>query len=423
MSKYLKETSTLIFKNQTFTSEKLVQRINIISHKIMQISSSLKRIFIYLEHEPDFIMSMISILNLGLTYIPASINIPDERLKMILEDSKPDLIITKKNFEKKFVGYKKFYIDSPIEQKIVAEKLISPRSSDVAYIIYTSGSTGKPKGVEITYSSIDNFINAISNRFQFRTTDRIACLTSTDFDIFFLESVFALGIGMTVVMAEQKEQENIRLLCKLLEDHKVSILQTTPSRLQLMIENDKSLKSLLGIQMFLVGGENFPIGLLRSLQERTHGRIYNLYGPTEATIWATVSELTNQNEINIGTVLDGVDIHIVNEDNAVLEYGEVGEIVLSGNCLAKGYLNDPILTSQKFVFLNNKRAFKTGDIGVFDQKGNIIYCGRMDNQIKHHGYRIELEEIEHVLENFSGISRALAFWDNNIVVLYTQDFF
>ena len=157
-------------------------------------------------------------------------------------------------------------------------------SNDIAYINYTSGSTGTPKGVEITRASLFNFIEGISEIIDFTSKKRIACLTTVSFDIFFLESIVALYKGLTVVLANEEEQRNPKLMAKLIQDNAVDMIQMTPSRMQLLLNHDKELSCLKNVKEIMIGGETFPLSLLRTLQEKTVAKIYNMYGPTETTI-------------------------------------------------------------------------------------------------------------------------------------------
>ncbi len=303
-------------------------------------------------------------------------------------------------------------------------------SNDIAYINYTSGSTGTPKGVEITRASLFNFIEGISEIIDFTSKKRIACLTTVSFDIFFLESIVALYKGLTVVLANEEEQRNPKLMAKLIQDNAVDMIQMTPSRMQLLLNHDKELSCLKNVKEIMIGGETFPLSLLRTLQEKTVAKIYNMYGPTETTIWSTVSDVTHKDRIDIGRPIKNTEIYIVDESLSILSDGQAGEICIAGKGLAKGYVNQDDLTTEKFIYLPQKpdiRVYRTGDMGRYLPDGDLEYLGRTDNQVKIRGHRIELEEIETHINQFVGIKQsiviALETGENDKVLeaFYTSD--
>ena len=303
-------------------------------------------------------------------------------------------------------------------------------SNDIAYINYTSGSTGTPKGVEITRASLFNFIEGISEIIDFTSKKRIACLTTVSFDIFFLESIVALYKGLTVVLANEEEQRNPKLMAKLIQDNAVDMIQMTPSRMQLLLNHDKELSCLKNVKEIMIGGETFPLSLLRTLQEKTVAKIYNMYAPTETTIWSTVSDVTHKDRIDIGRPIKNTEIYIVDESLSILSDGQAGEICIAGKGLAKGYVNQDDLTTEKFIYLPQKpdiRVYRTGDMGRYLPDGDLEYLGRTDNQVKIRGHRIELEEIETHINQFVGIKQsiviALETGENDKVLeaFYTSD--
>lgn len=192
----------------------------------------------------------------------------------------------------------------------------------------------------------------------------------------------ALYKGLTVVLANDDEQRSPKLMAKLIQDNDVDMIQMTPSRMQLLLNHDKELSCLKNAKEIMIGGEPFPLSLLRTLQEKTTAKIYNMYGPTETTIWSTVSELTNKDRIDIGHPIKNTEIYIVDENLSILPDGEAGEICIAGKGLAKGYVNRDDLTAEKFIYLLQKpdvRVYRTGDLGCYLPDGDFEYLGRTDN--------------------------------------------
>ena len=347
-----------------------------------------------MRRTPDLIFAMCMCLERNNTVIPIDPAYPKKHIDYIIKDSAPDEIISD--------------IDS--YNDLFQEKQSNITQNDVAYILYTSGSTGHPKGVEVTYEALSNFIEGISETIDFSHGKRIACLTTISFDIFFLESIVALNKGLTVVLADEEEQRNPKLMAKFIQDNAVDIVQMTPSRMQLLLNYDKELICLKSVKEIMIGGEAFPFGLLQTLQEKTTARIYNMYGPTETTIWSTISNLTYKDHIDIGRPIKNTEIYIMDDSLTLLPSGQIGEICIGGKGLAKGYVGRDDLTAEKFIYLPQKpnvRVYRTGDMGRHLPDGDLEYLGRTDNQVKIRGHRVELEEIESHLNQIEGIHQAV----------------
>lgn len=296
-------------------------------------------------------------------------------------DTKASKILTHKKYRKNFNEEKVIYID---ENETVDFREESNKSES-AYILYTSGTTGIPKGVEVTREGLFNFIEGISEIIDFSAGKRIACFTTVSFDIFILESIMALYRGLVVVLANEDEQRNPRLMAKLIQDNEVDMVQMTPSRMQLLLNYDKELSCLKNVKEIMIGGESFPLSLLRRLKEKTNAKIYNMYGPTETTIWSTVSDLTQKDRIDIGRPIKNTEVYIVDESLSILPEGQVGEIYIAGKGLARGYVGKNDLTIEKFIYLPQKpdvRVYRTGDMGRYLPDGDLEYLGRTDNQVK-----------------------------------------
>lgn len=367
-----------------------------------------------MRRTPELIFVMCMCLERNNTVIPIDPAYPKKHIDYIIKDSAPDKIISD--------------IDS--YNDLFQEKRSNITQNDVAYILYTSGSTGHPKGVEVTYEALSNFIEGISETIDFSPGKRIACLTTISFDIFFLESIVALNKGLTVVLADEEEQRNPKLMAKFIKDNAVDIIQMTPSRMQLLLNYDKELICLKSVKEIMIGGEAFPFGLLQTLQEKTTARIYNMYGPTETTIWSTISNLTYKDHIDIGRPIKNTEIYIMDDSLTLLPSGQIGEICIGGKGLAKGYVGRDDLTAEKFIYLPQKpnvRVYRTGDMGRHLPDGDLEYLGRTDNQVKIRGHRVELEEIESHLNQIKGIHQAVVIaletneTDKILQAFYTSD--
>lgn len=367
-----------------------------------------------MERTPILLIAIMSLLDQGIVFLPIDKELPPERLQYMLKTAEVDYIITDgKWIQKRMVNCPVLFFDP---QKIeIQPEAVTGRaaiSQDLAYLLYTSGTTGRPKAVEVRREGLLNFIQAILEEIDFPDETRIACCTSEMFDIFFLESVLALCAGMTVVLANEDERKNPRMVCKLLLDENVNVIQMTPSYLQMIQSVDPEYHCLRRMKVIMVGGESFPLLLLEKLKAATNAKIYNMYGPTETTIWSLIADLTNCQEVVIGHPVRETAVYILSENEETVEEGEVGEICISGMGVARGYRNHEEQTQKSFkTLMFGKRAiriYKTGDLGYKRSDGNYICLGRKDNQIKILGHRIELEEIDECMKQISYINNAVS---------------
>jgi amino acid adenylation domain-containing protein len=366
---------------------------------------------IMVDRSTELVLSIMTILESGYVYLPVDPIYPQERIDFMIKDSDAKIIITQMKYKSRFAGRTVICIDAMYEETV---PFVSMNQSSLykglAYIIYTSGTTGQPKGVMVTRKSLRNFIEGVSEVIDFSTSSSIACFTSVSFDIFFLETIMVLYMGLDVIVANENEQRNPKLMSKFIIDNNIDMLQMTASRMQLLANHDEELSCLKNIKVIMIGGEPFPFNLLQMLHRRTGARIYNMYGPTETTIWSTISDLTDKDHVDIGRPIKNTEILVVDENLNIVPNGEIGELCIAGAGLAKGYINKEALTNERFTFLPQymgKRIFRTGDYGKILQSGNLEYVGRMDNQVKIRGFRVELEEIENVINQYADIERSV----------------
>jgi len=402
------KSSAIIFENKKMNAfdiqAQMSRTVSLFNENAISID---KPIAIALDRSPKAIIVMLTAIEYGVPFLPIDLSLPIDRIKYIISDAKVDTIITSKSQAEAFGVHNVIFIEDAAES---IEPTIKPETSELIYLLYTSGSTGTPKGVAVTRKGFYNFIDGISEIIDFSPQKVIACLTTVSFDIFFLESILALYKGLTVVLANENEQRNPRLMAKLIEDNKIDMIQMTPSRMQLLVNHDKELSCLKSVKEIMIGGEPFPLSLLKVLQNKTKAKIYNMYGPTEATIWSTVSDLTNKERTDIGRPIINTDIYIVDDSLYVIPNGQAGEICIAGAGLAKGYVERSDVTNASFIYLPQQpdtRVYRTGDVGRQLPDGEYEYLGRIDNQVKIRGHRVELEEIETCLNQFKDIEQSV----------------
>jgi len=384
---------------------------------------------IMMERCMEMVVGIMGILKSGGAYLPIGADYPQERIDFMLKDSSAKILLT----DNEIVSLSTECVITPEAFLNPSEgrpftsphsSFITHHSSNLAYIIYTSGSTGKPKGVVIKHRSMINFIKGVTDIIPFTANDRILSLTTISFDIFGLETLVPLVSGSVVVMGGREEQLNPEAAGIVIERESISIFQVTPSRLRMIIDIPGAALSLKTVNFLLVGGEVFSKLLLEKIKPLVKGRIFNMYGPTETTIWSTIKELSAGEALNIGKPIANTRIYIVDNPGKLQPVEIGGELCIGGDGLARGYLNNPGLTAEKFVISHlslaigsslkiNDRLYKTGDLARLLSDGNIEFLGRLDHQVKIRGFRVELGEIESRILNYPGIKE--------VVVLFREE--
>ncbi len=321
----------VVFENQKLTYRELNEKANSLACYLRENGIERNNIVgIMVKRSLEMIVSILAVLKAGACYIPIDPEYPQDRIEYMLNNSNTKLLLTFKRLENKVTFDNKLFVELDNElYNSNKDNLINiNKPDDLAYIIYTSGSTGKPKGVMLKHSNINNFIQGMCNVVDFNSEKTIVSVTTISFDIFVLESLLPLEKGLKIVIANENEQNDARLFNSLCLENNVNIIQTTPSRFQVLISNSNELNYLESITDILVGGESFPKMLLEKLQQLTKANIYNVYGPTETTVWSTVKNLTDETSITIGKPISNTRCYILDNNKKLL----------------------PVLTPRKFIY-------------------------------------------------------------------------
>ena len=321
----------VVFEDQKLTYRELNERANSLASYLRSQKIGRNDIVgIMVNRSLEMIISIVAVLKSGACYIPIDPEYPQDRIEYMLNNSNAKLLLTFKKLENKVTFDNKLFVELDNElYNSNKDNLININEpDDLAYIIYTSGSTGKPKGVMLKHSNINNFIQGMCNVVDFNSRKTIVSVTTISFDIFVLESLLPLEKGLKIVIANENEQNDARLFNSLCLENNVNIIQTTPSRFQVLISNSNELNYLESITDILVGGESFPKMLLEKLQQLTKANIYNVYGPTETTVWSTVKNLTDETSITIGKPISNTRCYILDNNKKLL----------------------PVLTPRKFIY-------------------------------------------------------------------------
>ncbi|HEY4112091.1 amino acid adenylation domain-containing protein [Puia sp.] len=358
------------------------------------------RIGFLVARNENIVIAMLAILKTSAAYVALDPDLPPGRCEQIVADSGLKVVLTDNSFfstlTETFGPDLPVDMDDPDLYATPAADLLNEGTMDsLAYIIYTSGSTGRPKGVMIEHRSLSEYVRYFIDYFEIDSTDVFIQQASVGFDTIIEEVFPALCSSGRIVIAE-KGGRDIEELLSLIFRNNVTVLSTTPTVLKEI--NSQVDSRLASLRLVISGGEALHPAHINNILDNVE--IFNTYGPCEATVCATYKRINSlPDALLIGNPICHHRIYILDENRQLLPWGRRGEIYIEGG-LARGYLNLPGLTEEKFVvspFDPGKRLFRTGDGGRFTATGEIEFLGRTDHQFKIRGYRIEPEEIEYVI--------------------------
>lgn len=399
------------------TYAELNQRANQLAHYLKRLGIKPEaRVGVCVERTAEALVTLLAIFKAGGAYVPLAPDYPTERLRYMLADSQVAVLVTTRHGIATLADSAATAICLEDEwDEISRESAANPETTvhgeNLAYVIYTSGSTGNPKGVMVEHRAFANVLAASRQRFGFTHTDVMPCLASFSFDISLFELCNLLCVGGTVVIWDQKDVLDVEHLIESFES--LTLLHCVPTLMRQVVDWMREHNSSPGkLRQLFVGGEAVGIQLLDQMREVfPNAEVHVLYGPTEGAIICAERDVdTHLTAAPIGTSLDNVQLYVLNEEMKP-SLTEAGELYLGGAGVARGYLNRPELTAEKFVpdcFSEEpgKRLYRTGDLARWDADGSLEFVGRVDQQVKIRGHRIELREIETVLESSPGIAEA-----------------
>lgn len=362
-----------------------------------------------IERGEELISVLIGMLKYGITYIPLDKNYPKERIRYIAKNSMMKLILTD-DTDLEFgikEKVKKIRIKSLLEKHPDDFKCeFDVNVNNIAYIIYTSGSTGLPKGVPITHKNMYSLLKWASSQYSSEELCKTLFSTSICFDLSIFEMFAPLFTGNAVVVV------NNALDLIESDDIKVTLINTVPSIMRVLL---MSLAVPSGVITVNLAGEKLTRDTVNKIYELGVSKVYNLYGPTEATTYITKSLVSKDknDDVYIGCPIGENSIILVDiNGELVTEQGAEGELCVTGDSVMKGYLYNESLTNSKFIMIDGKPYYKTGDLASITNDG-YNYLGRIDSQIKFNGHRIELEEIEKVIRSYKYIDMCVVSVDSN----------
>ncbi len=410
------------FDGQRLTYRELNSRANQLAHYLQGLGVGPEKLAgICMERSLEMVIGLLGILKAGGAYVPLDPTYPRERLKFMLEDAHVSVLLTEQRLTQDYGDLPLSIFDPQMKivcldrdrEEIEAQSEWNPKkrstAQNLAYVSYTSGSSGQPKGVQIKHQSLVNCLHFVREQIGLTETDVLLAVTTISFDIAALESYLPLTTGAKLVLASRNEVLDGRQLLERLTECGATTMQSTPSVWRLLL--DAGWRSSRNFKI-LCGGEALPRLLADQLLEGG-ASLWNLYGPTETTIWSAIAKVeAGELPVLIGRPIANTEIYILDAYLQPVPIGVYGELYIGGDGLAPGYLNRPELASEKFVadpFSDNpnSRLYRTGDRARYWADGNIEFLGRVDDQVKVRGYRLEPGEIEAALNEHPRVKEAV----------------
>ena len=371
------------------------------------------RIAILGDKDADYIAWMIAALSLGTAYVPLDKDAPNTRTALILQKAHPHLVVSDDKSESEGPSKIAIAIEDggtlrPLQERFPGDTL--------AYIIFTSGSTGQPKGVTITHEALDNFSNWVKRYFSFLEQKRILNIASFSFDQSVLDIVLMMTLGCTLVICENPK--NPLSILQTIATKNIQCISTVPNTFSFLYDNAKFAKryDLGSLKTLILGGAPFHIALRDTLYRELSGiSLYNIYGPTEATVYCMIKEMLPDESyetelVPLGKHIDNTEIELLDDKGHIVEGAGEGELVIIGNQVMAGYFEDPERThaamNLPLLLSRGGATYRTGDIVRRTPNHEYYFVGRVDDQIKTGGYRVNLLEVEGTLLVHPAITEA-----------------
>jgi amino acid adenylation domain-containing protein len=414
------EADAVIFEAERISYRELNERANRLAHYLQTLGVGPETLVgICVERSVEMMVGLLGILKAGGTYVPLDPQFPAERLAFMMADSQFPVLLTQQHLTEALPSAtgQVVYLDRESEREAVAQQgTANPETSvgaeNLAYMIYTSGSTGTPKGVQIPHRAVVNLLQTMANRPGLSSSDVLLAVTTLSFDIAALELFLPLLVGARLVVASRETASDGAQLIKRLEETGATALQATPATWRMLEES--GWEESAGLKVWC-GGEALLPELGNRLRTRS-GEVWNLYGPTETTIWSSVYQIQEEVEatgqsVSIGRPVANTQIYLLDGELRPAPVGVAAELYIGGEGLARGYLGRAELTAERFIpnpfGAEGERLYRTGDVARYRNAGEIEYVGRIDNQVKVRGYRIEVGEIEVALSEHEAVRQAV----------------
>ena len=420
----------LAFEDQQLSYGELNRRANQLARYLQRsLPQSAPLIGLNLDRSPELIVGMLGILKCGGAYLPLDPSYPVERLKYMLHDAHISALLTNGELSEAAAQFEQ---SAPVITLDTDWQAISSESDEnphgrglpesLAYVIYTSGSTGRPKGVMVSHRSAVNHLLWAGSEFPLSSLDCVPQKYSVSFDTSVLEIFYPLMTGARLVLARPGGHQDIYYLAGLIEEHNVTAIDVVPAMLESLVE-EPAIARCKALRRVTCGGDIFNTELRDKVFKRLGTiELANMYGPTEATIGATFYRCGSEDssyKVPIGRPVYNTQLYVMTDWAELAPTGAPGELNISGDGVAWGYLGRPDLTAEKFIpnpfsQSGGERLYRSGDLVRYLPDGQVEFAGRNDEQVKIRGFRLETGEIESILKGHPTIKQAIVVADRDL---------
>ncbi|HKS27239.1 MAG TPA: amino acid adenylation domain-containing protein [Pyrinomonadaceae bacterium] len=435
------DSVAVYFKEQRLSYRELNERANRLAHHLLSLGARLETLCaIHAERSAEMLVAILAVIKAGGAYLPLDPSYPKQRLSFMLADARPTFLLTEKKLSGTLTEHDaRVIVLDEMDGRLADARSDNPPSGltgeNLLYVAYTSGSTGRPKGVQGLHKGAVNRFQWMWRAFPFETGEVLCQKTALSFVDSVWEIFGPLLKGVPLVIIPDEDVKDVRRLIETLARRKVTRIVLVPSLLRAMLDAEPELgRRLPQLKVCVSSGEALSPELCERFRKSApETTLLNLYGSSEAAADATFCDTrelsANASSVPIGRPIDGARVYVLDERLQRVGAGEAGEIYVGGVCLARGYLERPELTAERFVpdpfdIHGGARLYRTGDLGRVLPSGDIEFLGRADSQVKIRGFRIELGEIESALsqheavgqsvalvcEDASGNKRLMAYW-------------
>ncbi|MFE3984427.1 amino acid adenylation domain-containing protein [Nocardia tengchongensis] len=417
----------LVFADETLTYRELAERSNRLARLLIAEGAGPESLVaLALRRSTELVVAMYAVLQTGAAYVPLDPDQPADRIGHILDTARPRLLLTAAadEFEpgtrnmvtlavERAEATARAHSGAPITD---AERIRPLRPGHAAYVIFTSGSTGRPKGVAVEHGAIVNRLVWMQHEYALTADDAVLQKTPATFDVSVWEFFWPLQTGARLVVAKPDGHRDPVYLAQIIAEQRITTAHFVPSMLSAFVatlDNDSELAHAgRGLRQVFASGEALPAPTARQLRELTGARLHNLYGPTEAAVDVTYHEAVDADTVSmpIGRPVFNTRVYVLDSRLNPVPVGVAGDLYLAGVQLARGYVERPDLTADRFVadpFGSGERLYRTGDLVKWNANGELEYLGRTDFQVKLRGLRIELGEIEAALLAQPGVTQSV----------------
>ncbi len=417
-----KDEPAVSYKDSFLSYSELDRRANQLAHHLLSLGVGPDRLVgIYLGRTPELIVALLATLKAGGAYLPLDLSYPPERLAYMLQDAEVSVLLTTREMRETLNVELAHIVCLDENWNSMVQENDRPLPNEVkpnhlAYVIYTSGSTGRPKGVMVTHRGAVNYLSWATAAYRVADGTGAPVHSSIAFDLTVTSLFTPLLSGRSVILvAEESGLSGLRDV--LHRDGNLSLVKITPAHLAIINQSLPANDAMGATRALVIGGEALSGEHLRFWKDHAPlTRIINEYGPTETVVGCCIYEVaagkTQPGAVPIGRPIANTQIYVLDENGQPVSAGIIGEIFIGGEGVARGYLNHPALTAEKFVpdaisGEKGQRLYRSGDLGKFLPEGGIEYVGRADAQVKVRGYRVELGEIEAVIVELKEVREAV----------------